>query len=322
MDKVDAVVLAGGYATRLWPITRNRAKPLLPLAGDVLVDGVMDEVESAPGIEDVYVSTNERFASDFKAYLDERGSDASLVVEPTTSEDEKLGTLGALGDLVETTGLERDTVVIAGDNLFSFDVTELLEFYSERRATCVAAYDVGSREDARDYGLVELDGTEVLGFQEKPEQPKSTLVATACYVFPFEVLDILDVYLSDDNNPDAPGYFLEWLHSRREIHAFVFDGAWFDVGTPESYLAATDHVLGGEPLVEDGADVSGDVVGSSYVADGAVVDGSRLKDSVVLGDAVVRDSSLTSTVVDRQAVVEDLDVSEGLVGAHSEIRSG
>jgi hypothetical protein len=110
---VDAVVLAGGYATRLWPITRNRAKPLLPVADGRLVDHVLEPLEDEDRVDDVYLSTNERFADDFRRYIDERGSSAEVVVEPTTSEDEKLGTIGALAELVDRRGIDDETLVFS-----------------------------------------------------------------------------------------------------------------------------------------------------------------------------------------------------------------
>ncbi len=317
---MDAVVLAGGYATRLWPITIDRAKPLLPVAGGRLLDHVLEPLEEEPRVEDVYVSTNARFAGDFRSYVESRGFDASVVVEPTRRESEKLGTVGALAELVDSEGLDRDTIVLAGDNLFSFPLSDLLDFYESKEAPCLAAYDVGSKEEAKGYGLVSLDGSEVDGFQEKPEEPDSTLVSTACYVFPDELLESFSTYLADDNNPDAPGYYLEWLYRREPVHAYVFEGAWFDVGTPESYLDANGYLLNGDSFVDDDAVVESSEIGEGvYVMEGAEVVDSVLENAIVLSNASVENSRLMDSVVCGDAEVESVELDGSVVGDYSRI---
>lgn len=321
---MDAVVLAGGYATRLWPITKLRAKPLLPLAGRPIIDYILEPLEAEDRVENVYISTNKRFEEDFTDYLDSHGYDkVELAIEPTWAEDEKLGTIGALAELVDREGLSDDTLVIAGDNLFSFDVSDFLDFFSEKEAACIAAYDVGSREDAKQYGLVSLDGGRVVDFQEKPSEPKSTLVSIACYAFPAGSLRLLDEYLGGDNNPDAPGFFLEWLYTRENVYAYVFDGDWFDIGTPDSYLRANSYLLDGDSLVEEGAEVRDSAVGdNSYVMSGASIVDSVVENSIVFEDAVVEDCTVRDSIIDRKTVIGNVDFQNALIGEHTQITNG
>jgi len=318
---MEAVVLAGGYATRLWPVTRHRAKPLLPLAGEPLVDRILRPLEDEPRVDTVYVSTNERFAGDFREHI-EGYEKTRLVVEPTREEDEKLGTVGALAELIESEDVDDDLLVIAGDNLFSFDVSEFVDYFEERRTPCITAYDLGTREKATEYGIVALGGDggdRVVGFEEKPDDPPSSLVSVACYAFPAGSLGALDEYLAGDGNPDAPGYFVEWLHEREDVRAFTFDGAWFDVGTPESYLDANAYLLDGS-LVQDGATVEDTEVGEGvYVIDGATVRGSSLERAIIFDGATVSDSSLRGTVIDSEAEVEKVDLSGSVVGGYSRL---
>ncbi|MFP4188178.1 MAG: sugar phosphate nucleotidyltransferase, partial [Halobacteriales archaeon] len=197
--------------------------------------------------------------------------------------------------------------------------SEFVDFFEKRSTPCLAAYDVGSRDDATEYGVIDTDGDRVVGFEEKPDDPPSSLVSIACYAFPAGSLGALDDYLAGDGNPDAPGYFVEWLHKREDVGAFTFDGAWFDVGTPESYIDANAHAMEGS-LVEDGATVEETDVGEDvYVMDGATVSGSSLERTVVFDGATVRDCTLRSSVVDSDAHVEDLDLSGALVGAHTRL---
>jgi glucose-1-phosphate thymidylyltransferase len=318
---MKAVVLAGGYATRLWPITRHRPKMLLPVGETTVVDTILEALEADDRIEDVFVSTNERFADDFRDHV--AGTDLEkpqLSIEDTTGEDEKFGVVGALAQLVEREGIAgEDLLVIAGDNLISFDIPEFLDFFEATDAPTLAAYDVGSREKATSYGLVDLEGDRVVDFQEKPSDPPSTLVSIACYAFPAESVRFGE-YLAGDNNPDEPGWFIQWLQSREPVHAFTFDGAWFDIGTPESYLEAVAWALDGESLVADSATVADTDLGENvHVMDGATVRNADLDRSLVFPGATVTDATLRDSIVDSEATVHDLDLSGALIGSHSHV---
>ncbi|MFB6352706.1 MAG: sugar phosphate nucleotidyltransferase [Halobacteriales archaeon] len=321
---MEAVVLAGGYATRLWPITKHRPKMLLPVGESTVIDRVFAELDADDRIDDVYVSTNARFAEDFEAHLADSPFDRpTLSVEETTQEAEKLGVVGALAQLVDREGIDDDTLVVAGDNLLSFDLAEFLDFFVDKGTATLAAYDVGSRERARSYGVVALDGDRLVDFQEKPDDPKSTLVSIACYGFPAATLDKLDDYLADDNNPDEPGWFVQWLYDREPVHAFTFDGAWFDIGTPESYLDAVAWALDGENLIEASADLADTTLGENvHVMAGATVEDSHLDRSLVFPDATVRGCDLRNSIIDEDTHIEQLDLNEALIGAHTRISNG
>lgn len=321
---MDAVVLAGGYATRLWPITKHRPKMLLPVGETTVIDRIFHELESDPRVDDVYVSTNERFVDDFRNHLTTSPFEKpTLSVEETIEEDEKLGVIGALAQLIDREDITEDTLVIAGDNLISFDVSDFIDFYSDHTSACLAAYDVGSLERAKSYGVVALDGTRVVGFDEKPNRPESTLVSIACYAFPADTLARLDEYLADGNNPDEPGWFLQWLYPRDPVDAFAFDGAWFDIGTPEGYLDAVAWTLDGETLIDDTASVENTDLGENvHVMAGARVVDSRLDRTVVFPDATVADCDLRSSIIDEETHLENLDLAEALIGAHTRIANG
>ncbi|MFC5136143.1 MULTISPECIES: sugar phosphate nucleotidyltransferase [Haloferacaceae] len=321
---MKAVVLAGGYATRLWPITKDRPKMFLPVGERTVIDEIFADLEADDRVDEVFVSTNERFADTFDEYLaDSDFEKPTLSIEETVEEDEKFGVVGALAQLVDREGVDDDLMVVAGDNLISFDLAEFGDFFEEKGTPVLAAYDVGSLERAKSYGLVDLDGDQVIDFQEKPDDPKSTLVSIACYAFPVETLPDLATYLEDGKNPDEPGWFLQWLQSREPVHAFTFDGAWFDIGTAESYLDTVEYALDGGSLVDDGATVEdaeiGDVV---HVMDGAEVTDSSLERAVVFPEATITDSDVKNTVVDEHATLEEVELTGSLIGAYTSITSG
>lgn len=320
---MKAVVLAGGYATRLWPITKHRPKMFLPVGESTVVDRIFEALEGDDRIEEVYVSTNERFAEEFEQYIaDSDFEKPTLSVEDTTEESEKFGVVGALGQLVDREGIDDDLVVVAGDNLIGFDLTDFIDYFEGKGTAALAAYDVGDREKAKSYGLVELDDDRIVDFQEKPDEPKSTLVSIACYGFPAESLRF-EEYLEGGNNPDEPGWFLQWLQSREAVHAFVFEEPWFDIGTPESYLEAIAWSLDGDSVIAESATVENSTIGENvHVMAGAEIVDSTLDHSIVFGDADVVDCEIHDSIIDEGTHIENVDLASALIGAHTQLTNG
>jgi glucose-1-phosphate thymidylyltransferase len=317
---MQAIVLAGGYATRLWPITKHRPKMFLPVGDAVVIDRIFAELEADERIEEVYVSTNERFAEDFEEHIEASGfSKPTLSVEDTSGEDEKFGVIGALAQLIDREGIDDDLLVIAGDNLISFSIGDFLDDFESREAPTIAAYDVGSKERATSYGLVELDGDRVIDFEEKPDEPNSTLVSIACYAFPADAL-AFEEYLAGDNNPDEPGWFVQWLQANQSVYAYTFDGAWFDIGTPASYLETVAWALDGDREIAEDATVEGSDIGTGvHVMSGATIKNSTVERSVVFPETTVENCTVRDSVLDEQAHVAGIDLAGALIGAHTTI---
>ncbi|WP_254528161.1 sugar phosphate nucleotidyltransferase [Natrinema gelatinilyticum] len=321
---MKAVVLAGGYATRMWPITKHRPKMFLPIGESTVIDRIFADLEADDRIDAVYVSTNERFAPDFEAHLANSDFDKpKLSVEDTTEEEDKFGVVGALAQLIDRENVDDDLLVIAGDNLISFAVSEFLDYFEDHDAPTLAAYDVGSREKAKSYGLVDIEGDRVIDFQEKPDDPKSTLVSIACYAFPQDSLDLLPTYLEDGHNPDEPGWFVQWLQNREATYAYTFEGAWFDIGTPESYLDAVAWHLNGESLVAESASLEDATIGENvHVMDDVTLEETTLEHTVIFPDAVVENGDIRRSIIDQGTHIEDLDLAGALIGAHTTITNG
>ncbi len=294
------VILAGGYAKRLWPLTLTWPKPLLPVAGRPILDYLLAGLppETVP-----VLSVNRRFAEQFSEWLSRSGYRAELAVEETRAEEEKLGAVGALAYLVERLGIEEDLLVVGGDNIFPFGLADFAAAYSGK--ALVALYRLGDRAAARRYGVAAVEGNRVVGFVEKPEDPPSDLVSTACYLFPARVLPLLGEFLRGaEAGKDAPGYFLQWLLSREPIEAYVFDGPWFDIGSREAYIRANLHFNGGE----------------SWISPHARIRDSAIRDSVILGDAVIEGCVLERCVVDAGTHLAGVSLSEAIVGRGSDLR--
>ncbi len=235
---MDAVILCGGFGRRMWPLTRDMPKALLEVRGRPLIEHILDRLGGAEEIERVFISVNRKFDGQFREWLNGYNSKKplKLVVEPSMEEGEKLGSIGAWGFLIRQEGLEGDLLSISGDNFFDFELKPFLDFYRERGETSIGVFDVKERGEARKMGIVEMDSDgRIVGFEEKPEEPKGTLASTGIYIFPREVLRMLLQYLDEGNSPDAAGLFLKWLHKVRPVYGFLFRGEWVDIGSTEAY---------------------------------------------------------------------------------------
>jgi len=238
---MKAIILVGGYAKRLWPLTKNTPKQLLSVGGRPMIEYIMEKLETQKEIDKIIISTNEKFGENFKQWLSEYKStkDISLVIEPTLSEKDKLGSVGALGYLIREKNIDEELMIIGGDNLFEFDLRDLINYYREKKGNVVALYDLKSIQKSRSYGVAKInEEMRIIDFVEKPENPPSTLVSTACYMLSKEGARSILTYLDKGENPDAIGFFIKWLIKRESVFGFVFSGRWFDIGSLESLKEA------------------------------------------------------------------------------------
>ncbi len=300
---METIILAGGYAKRLWPITLQRPKPLLPIAGTPIVDHLLARLPE--GTRPI-VSVNRRFAEQFEDWARGAPREIELAVEDTRSEEEKLGAVGALHRLIVDRGISDDILVVGGDNLIDLDFETFVGLQQDRPR--VALYDLGDPSVARRrYGVAVLEGDRIVGFEEKPDRPTSALAATACYVFPKRVLPLLESFLSTSPaGQDAPGYFLSWLVNRVHVEGFVFRGGWHDIGGREAYIKANQRISGA----------------SSWIHPQAQVHRARVEASVVLGRCLIEDCSIEGCVIDSGVEISGVSLRDALVGEGSVLRPG
>jgi glucose-1-phosphate thymidylyltransferase len=239
---LKAVVLAAGYATRLRPLTDSIAKELLPVGGRPILDWILERISEVDDVDELHVVTNRRKAPGFRAWA--AGRAVTIHDDGTTSNEDRLGAIGDMQFVVDADGLDDDLLVIAGDNLFEFSLRNYVDFWRGKGvASAVAVRDVGSRELAAKYGIVDLDADQrVIGFVEKPEEPVSTLAATATYLFHREHVPLIGDYLAAGNPPDQPGRFVGWLFQREPVYAYRFDEQWFDIGDRDQLLEADNEM--------------------------------------------------------------------------------
>ncbi len=234
---MNVLVLAAGYATRLYPLTLDKAKPLLPVGGKPIVEWVMEKLIDVPDLETIYIVTNDKFAHDFQAWAEHYQKrqpkfEIKIINDGSKSDDDKLGAIGDINFVVTRENLtESDLLIVAGDNLFTESLASFVGCAKETDAT-VAVYNVGDAEAIKKYGNIAVDADGIIThFEEKPEKPRTTLAAIALYYYSPNVLSLLTTYLAAGNNPDQPGRFVQWLYTRTPVKTFELKGKWLDIGS-------------------------------------------------------------------------------------------
>jgi len=243
---MNALILAAGYATRLYPLTRQTAKPLLEVAGKPMIDWVLDNLAPIPDLETVYVVTNNKFAKDFQAWAEiyrqkKPKFTIKIIDDGSTDDSDKLGAIGDICLVITREELaNNDLIVVAGDNLFSEPLAEFALAAKTSEAT-LATYDVGDLEAIKKYSSITIDSAGVItAFEEKPAEPKNTLAGIALYYFSRDLIPLFTTYIAAGNNPDQPGRFIQWLYQRKPVKAYQIKGTWFDIGSKETLEEANE----------------------------------------------------------------------------------
>lgn len=245
---MHALVLGAGYATRLYPLTKTRPKPLLPVGGVPILERISLQIARTGLVDTIHVVTNHTFAAAYDAWLRDWNRRQSgppeirIHDDRSTTPENRLGAIGDIQFVLESTDLNEDLMIMAGDNLIEGDLTDFLRF-ARTKGAAVGLKDFHDREKVSLYGVVELDKDQrVIGFEEKPAVPKSTLVGVGLYFFPRWTLPLVKKYLEAGNSKDAPGYYLQWLHRQTPVYGFTLEGHWYDIGDLDSYQRADEQM--------------------------------------------------------------------------------
>ena len=225
------VILASGFGTRLYPLTINRAKALLEFRGTPLISHIVNRI---PSNIEVFVTTNKKFEASFRQWSKTLARAVNFCVEPVLTEDQSMGAVSSLNYCVTTKNIAEDLLVIAGDNYFESSLSEFISRY-DGKTTLVGVYDIGDKSKSSHFGVVELDGIMIANFDEKPAEPKSSLVATACYIFPARILPLLSKFCAGGKK-DNLGSFIAYLVANDVVNAYTFTELWFDAGDVDYLL--------------------------------------------------------------------------------------
>ena len=245
---MKVLILAAGYATRLYPLTKEYPKPLLLVGKRPIIDYIIDKLKALDEVDEIIVVTNSKFIFNFREWaktikIQKR---ISLIDDLTKSQDDRRGAIGDMDFVINRKQIKDDLLVIGGDNLFDGGLKVFLDFAtSKKNHLTIGVFNINDKDQAKNYGVVRLDkNNRILDFREKPKDPKTTLVAMCLYYFPQSKLKLIKEYLKDRNNKnDATGFYIDWVSKKEIVYGFVFDGRWYDIGHHKSYNEAKEKVF-------------------------------------------------------------------------------
>jgi len=231
---MKAVILCAGYATRLYPFTINEPKALLMVNGKPLLSYTVKNIERIREIDKIYVVTNDKFNKNFIEWKKKENPSIEIINDGTSRNEERIG--GVMDFALALEKIEDDIFVVFGDLFFNFPLKRFVDYFNKNRKICVALHDLKDREKAKRFGVLETDGERIIGFEEKPENPKSTLINAGAFIFPKEAITDLKAYINLDKNKENIGYIIiDFIERRKDMRGFVFDEEWHDMGTIEDY---------------------------------------------------------------------------------------
>lgn len=247
---MKTIILAAGYATRLWPLTLDMPKPLLPVGKRPIIEHILARLEGIKDINDIYVVTNTKFVRNFKDWKKSyhNGKRISVIDDEMKTLEDRRGSIGDVIFSIDKESIATDILVIAGDNIFDFNLTDFIKSAKANSPSAtIGLFDIGDIRFAGEYGIVTLDKScRIASFKEKPKEPKSTLAAMCLYYFPKQKIRLLKKYKADGNPLDLAGSFIKWLSRKEPVYGYIFKGRWLDIGDKRSLKRAKSIKWGKE----------------------------------------------------------------------------
>ncbi|MDQ0253082.1 glucose-1-phosphate thymidylyltransferase [Evansella vedderi] len=235
---MKCIILAAGYGTRLYPLTKNTAKSLLTVRDRPVMEHILEKVGKVDTVDEVFIVTNDKFYKSFVQWADSFPFSKKITVinDETTTNENRLGAIADIQFVIKQAAIDDDFLVLAGDNLFQFELTSFVDYFEKRNGDCITVHEINDRETLQRSGVVKVNNEDrVISFEEKPDNPQSNLAVPPFYLYERETIPLFKEYLEEGNNPDAPGHFIPWLIGRKPVYAYKFKGLRYDIGTLESY---------------------------------------------------------------------------------------
>ena len=244
---MKCIVLAAGYATRLYPLTENYPKPLLEISGKTILDWLLEDIDSTSDIQEYAVVSNHKYAEHFFKWAKGLRLKAQVKVidDGSVSNETRLGAVKDIQFAVDSVGADDDLLVIAGDNLLDFSLAGFIDYFNKKQSTCVMRFFEPDTARCSRSGVVEIDESDkIISMEEKPETPRSNWCAPPFYIYRKEDIPLIQRAIKEGCETDAPGNFIAWLCRQTEVYAMEMPGKRYDIGNMESYRHAQEKYKG------------------------------------------------------------------------------
>lgn len=233
---MKCLILAAGYATRLYPLTENFPKPLLEVGGKTILDWLVDDIDTAGLVDEYVVISNHKYTHHFTAWAQKKNAKITVVDDGTSSNETRLGAVKDIQFAIAQLGLDDDMLVIAGDNVLDFSLTQFIRYAVEKNTSCIMRYFEPSEQKLTKCGVVQIDENDrILDMAEKPAQPKSHWCCPPFYYYTRQDARLVAKGIESGCGTDAPGSYIAWLCTQTPVHAMEMPGKRYDVGNLESY---------------------------------------------------------------------------------------
>ena len=235
---MKCIILAAGYATRLYPLTENFPKPLLDVGSRPILDWLVDDIDKSGLVDEYIVISNHKFADIFRNWAASHAQQITVIDDGTTSNETRLGAVKDIQVAIAQRHIDEDTLVIAGDNLLSFSLTTFIRYALEKNTSCVMRFYEDNVQKLRRCGVAEVDADDrILSMVEKPAEPKSNWCVPPFYFYKKDDVPLVQAGIDSGCGVDAPGSFIAWLCTKTQVHALEMPGRRYDIGNLESYEA-------------------------------------------------------------------------------------
>ncbi len=233
---MKCLILAAGYATRLYPLTENFPKPLLEVRGKTILDWLIDDIDTLGVIDEYVVISNHKFACNFEAWASKKGQRIVVVDDGTDSNETRLGAVRDIQFAIDKLSIDDDMLVVAGDNLLDFSLTSFIRYAQDKRSSCIMRYYEEREETLKKCGVVTIDEKDkIIDMVEKPQKPKSNWCCPPFYFYTKEDAKLVKKGIETGCGVDAPGSYIAWLCTQTTVYAMEMPGKRYDIGDIESY---------------------------------------------------------------------------------------
>ncbi len=233
---MKCLILAAGYATRLYPLTENFPKPLLKVGEKTILDHLIDDMDLSGEIDEYVVISNHKYAPHFEKWAKEKSQKITVVDDGTESNETRLGAVKDIQFAIDTLKLDSDMLVIAGDNVLDFSLTKFISYAKKKNTSCIMRYFEPEHKKLLKCGVVTIDENDkVIKMTEKSPEPETNWCCPPFYYYTKKDAGLVAEGINEGCGTDAPGSFIAWLCTKTDVHAMEMPGSRYDIGNLESY---------------------------------------------------------------------------------------